>query len=47
MKKLLAVVVLATAISSPFALSAYAGPPGAFYQQQQRGYPQSPPGGGY
>lgn len=47
MRKLLTIVVLATAIASPFASAAYASPPGAFYQQQQRGYPQSPPGGGY
>jgi len=47
MKRLLTVLVLATAIAAPLASAAYAGPPGAWYQQQQRGYPQSPPGGGY
>ena len=47
MRKLLAIVAIATTIAVPFASAAYAGPPGAYYQQQQRGYPQSPPGGGY
>lgn len=47
MKRLLTVLALATAIAAPFASAAYAGPPGAYYQQQQSGYPQSPAGGGY
>lgn len=47
MRKLLAVVAIATTIAVPFASAAHAGLPGAYYQQQQRGYPQSPPGGGY
>jgi hypothetical protein len=45
MRKLLAALTLATAVVIPFWADAVAGPPGAFYQQQQRGYPQSPPGG--
>lgn len=47
MKKILAVIALAVAIGSPLATAAYAELPGAYYQQQQSGYPQSPPGGGY
>ena len=47
MKTLLAIVTVATLFAAPFSSTAFAGPPGAFYQQQQAGYPQSPPGGGY
>ena len=47
MKKLLVVVATATVLVLPFSSAAFAGLPGAWYQQQQGGYPQSPPGGGY
>jgi hypothetical protein len=45
MKILLTIVTIATLFAAPLSSTAYAGLPGAWYQQQQSGYPQSPPGG--
>lgn len=44
-KKLFVTLAAATLFAATFATASFAGPPGAFYQQQQYGYPQSPPGG--
>jgi hypothetical protein len=45
MKRIFVLVTLAALSATAFASTASAGLPGAWYQQQQAGYPQSPPGG--
>lgn len=45
MKNVIIALGLATLVTSQLASAAYANLPGAYYQQQRSGYPQSPPSG--